>query len=129
MKKLLSIIIVAVMMVSYSATVIASAADNAINFILEEEDYEIFFPDPVLREFMLLHFDSNFDGRIEKAEITFDYQTNIVIDLSYTEVIDTEGLQHISFLGGNEYEDEYITENTNPQIEINLIGSSVQNMR
>lgn len=128
MKKLLSIIIVAVMMVSYSATVIASAANNAVNFILEEEDYGIFFPDPVLREFMLLHFDRNLDGRIKKSEITFDYTENIVIDLSNTDVIDTEGLQHISFLGGNEYEDEYITENTNPQIEIELIGSTVQNI-
>lgn len=96
MKKLLSIIIVMSMTFLCSVTAITAAAENAVS-LMSEDDYIVDFPDSVLKEYMVLNYDANGDGQIQKSELRIDSdRRKIYIDLSNSNVVSTKGLEEIA---------------------------------
>lgn len=92
MKKLLSIIIVLSMVLSFSASAVEATEGQTVQWM--SDDAVINFPDEVLREYMISKFDKNGDDQIQQSEITFGNET-VSIDLAYKHVKDTTGLECI----------------------------------
>lgn len=99
MKKIISAVIALVMALSCSATAITAAAENAVNLMAAGDDYVVEFPDPVLKEYMVLNFDTNRDGMVQKSEIS--NLDNVWIYLG-GKVVDATGLEEIQIRDGGQ---------------------------
>lgn len=89
MKKVLSTIITLVM---------AMTAINMPSLTVSASTEYVYFPDPVVNEYMILNFDTNSDGKISTDEITFPY--GVYINLSNTAASNLIGLDQIKCGGG-----------------------------
>lgn len=92
MKKLLSIILAFSMALSLSSAALTAAADD---------DYDINFPDSAMNDYMVLNFDKNMDGKVQKSEFVLteeDIGSRNVFTLP-DEVASTVGFGELSIKG------------------------------